>query len=277
VCPGNSTCPSGIRLTRRKWLPFIPPLTGHGTPTTILLGRNQQVISKTIRAVRGIRGENGEPADPATAPVWREICDHVDSSTYEGVHVSVADAPRESFARHPWPIGGGGAAELKELIDGNVGLVLGELATSIGITSFTLEDDLYQLDAQSVRRLRIPTQYTRPLIFGELLRDWMAQDSEKRNIFPYDDQFRPIVESCSSHLFAYMWPARTNLSRNVMFGGKSKVQTGLRWYEYGRLTAHKLQTPLSIAVAFVASHNNFVLDYGGHHCCPAISQTDSAV
>ena len=32
-------------------------------------------------------------------------------------YVSVADAERESFHRHPWSIGGGGATELKERLD----------------------------------------------------------------------------------------------------------------------------------------------------------------
>jgi hypothetical protein len=48
-----------------------------------------------------------------------------------------------------------------------------------------------------------------------------------------------------------------------MFGGKTKVDAGLKWFEFGRLTADKLRTPLSIAFAFVATHNHFVLDRGG--------------
>jgi hypothetical protein len=48
-----------------------------------------------------------------------------------------------------------------------------------------------------------------------------------------------------------------------MVGGKTKIEAGLKWYEYGRLTHSKLQIPLSIAFAFVATHNHFVLDRGG--------------
>src|SRR5262249_34170430 len=48
-----------------------------------------------------------------------------------------------------------------------------------------------------------------------------------------------------------------------MFAGKTKVQSGLRWYEYGRLTSNKLRSPLSVAFAFVATHNHFVIDAGG--------------
>ena len=49
----------------------------------------------------------------------------------------------------------------------------------------------------------------------------------------------------------------------MMFGGKTKVQCGLRWYEFGRLTAGKLRTPLTLAFGEVATHNHFVLDRGG--------------
>src|SRR5208337_3729177 len=47
-----------------------------------------------------------------------------------------------------------------------------------------------------------------------------------------------------------------------MFGSKTKVQSGLKWFEFGRLTSEKLRTPLSIVFAFVATHNHFVLDRG---------------
>jgi hypothetical protein len=237
-------------------------LPWHGTPTAILLARHRQPVSETIRAVRGTKGETGIPEQPSNAPVWREIADNVDRDLFEGNHVSVSNVPRESFARHPWSVGGGGAAELKELIESNAGVVLGELASSIGIVSFTLEDDLYQLDEATVARLRIPSHLTRPLVAGELVRDWMTQRTDRVNIFPYDELLHPLSELCLP-LLRFMWPARTSISRNMMFGGKTKLQAGLRWYEYGRLTAHKLQTPLSIVVAFVATHNNFSIDRGG--------------
>jgi hypothetical protein len=48
-----------------------------------------------------------------------------------------------------------------------------------------------------------------------------------------------------------------------MFGRQTKVEAGLSWTEFGRLTASKLETPLSIAFAEIATHNHFVLDLGG--------------
>ncbi len=37
----------------------------------------------------------------------------------------------------------------------------------------------------------------------------------------------------------------------------------MRWWEYGRLTSHKLKTPLTITFGEIATHNHFVLDRGG--------------
>ena len=68
----------------------------------------------------------------------------------------------------------------------------------------------------------------------------------------------PPIRVCGN-----LWLARTGLANSKMFGGQTKVESGLQWYEYGRLTSDKLRTPLTIVFAFVATHNHFVLDRGG--------------
>ena len=90
---------------------YIP---GHGTPTVILFGRNRSPVDATVRTVMGIKGEPSVPDDPAKGLVWTAILDQVDRPGSESEFVSVADVPRETFGRHPWSIGGGGAADLKE-------------------------------------------------------------------------------------------------------------------------------------------------------------------
>ena len=65
----------------------------------------------------GIKGEPATPEDPAHGLVWTAILQQVDHPGSESEFVSVADTPRESFHKHPWSIGGGGAAELKEMLD----------------------------------------------------------------------------------------------------------------------------------------------------------------
>ena len=133
---------------------YIP---GHGTPTVILFGRHRRPEKESpIRAVLGIRGEPSTPDDPARGLVWSAILDQIDRPGSTSDFVSVTDADRKAFERHPWSIGGGGAAELKEQIDSAASRRLGELAESIGITAFTLEDDIYLLPPDAVTCPQFP-------------------------------------------------------------------------------------------------------------------------
>ncbi|MCG8557323.1 MAG: BREX-2 system adenine-specific DNA-methyltransferase PglX, partial [Proteobacteria bacterium] len=60
----------------------------------------------------------------------------------------------------------------------------------------------------------------------------------------------------------YFWSFRTLLRSRTVFG-KSPEQRGGTWYEHLEHYAERLRTPLSIAFAFVATHNHFVLERGG--------------
>ncbi|HQU47119.1 MAG TPA: BREX-2 system adenine-specific DNA-methyltransferase PglX, partial [Pirellulales bacterium] len=249
---------------------YIP---GHGTPTVILFGRRRKPLAGTIRTVMGIRGEPSTPDDPSKGLVWSAVVDQVDQPSSlslrerAGVRgasefVSVADSPRERFAKHPWSIGGGGAAELKEQLDESAEKTLSSLTDSIGITSFTLEDDIYILPQSAARRVGMNAPDFRTMIVGDALRDWVQGDCEVA-VFPYDGDFEPVAEDSHRPSQRYLWRARTCLANNKMFGGRTKVECGLKWYEYGRLTSDKLRTPLSIVYGEVATHNHFVLDRGG--------------
>ena len=238
---------------------YIP---GHGTPTVILFGRHRPPVEHSVRAVMGIRGEPAIPADAAEGMVWSAIVKQVDHDGSRGEFVSVSDVPRHRFQIHPWNIGGGGAAELKNLIDEKGDTPLGDIAESIGITSFTLQDDIYLLPADAVRRRSLPADHVRAMVVGDAIRDWAQQPTELA-VFPYDTAFLPIPKDAEHPILRYLWPARANLADSRMFGGKTKTDTGLSWYEYGRLTSDKLRRPLSIAFAFISTHNHFVLDRGG--------------
>ncbi|NQW49405.1 MAG: BREX-2 system adenine-specific DNA-methyltransferase PglX, partial [Planctomycetes bacterium] len=254
---------------------YIP---GHGTPTVILFGRRRQPVDATVRTVMGIRGEPSTPNDPALGHVWTAIVTQVDQPGSQSDFVSVADTPRATFHAHPWSIGGGGASELKEVLDETSENKLESLASSIGITSFTLEDDIFLLPTTSRFRSGINNTKTRPMIVGDVLRDW-HQGPVDEAVFPYDDNFKPIADSRHEPALRYLWLARTCLANNKMFGGKTKVDCGMRWYEYGRLTTDKLCTPLSITYGEIATHNHFVLDRGGkvfNRTAPVIKLSASA-
>jgi hypothetical protein len=239
---------------------YIP---GHGTPTVILFGRSRSPCNDTVRAVLGIKGEPSTPSTPAAGQVWQSITRHVDTSASEDDFTSAVDLPRATFNSHPWSLSGGGATDLAEELEQTTDARLNDHAESIGITCFTLEDEVYIIPRHVVCRNGIPFESIRTMIVGGVVRDWLADECDPA-VFPYDEKFTPISCERSAPLFKYLWSFRTNLANSRMFGNKTKVESGLKWYEYGRLTDNKLRTPLSIVFAEVASHNHFVLDRGGH-------------
>ncbi|MGZ0143365.1 BREX-2 system adenine-specific DNA-methyltransferase PglX [Rhodococcus qingshengii] len=246
-----------LRLVADTSGAYIP---GHGTPTLILVGRNQRTLHANVRAVLGIQGEPGAPENPAVGKVWSSIVEHVSQPGFEDQWISVVDLPMANLQMHPWSLSGGGAVELSSAIERATAMQLSKVADSVGITSFTLEDGVYLLDFDTPRRSNIT--HVRPMVLGDQLRDW-SESLETVAVFPYSEAFEPLDVSEIPSLLHFFWPYKTSISQNKMFGNQTKVESGLRWTEYGRLTVSKLRVPLSITFAFVATHNHFVLDRGG--------------
>jgi hypothetical protein len=262
-----------LRLVADTSGAFIP---GHGTPTIVIVGRNGPVTQSTVRAILGVRGEPGSPDDPTKGLVWTSITEHVDQPGWEDKWITVADLPRSALNSHPWSLSGGGAIDLLTRLE-TARPRLGDRVASVGITSFTLEDDVY-IAPRSAFMTRGVRHSLREMVLGDGLRDWRL-DNQPFAIFPYERDFRPKEIDSDIPTLKWMWPYRTNLSNNVLFGGQTKIQSGLKWTEYGRLTASKLRIPLSIAFAAVATHNHFVLDRGGRlfkQSAPVIKLPDSA-
>ncbi|NMG63801.1 BREX-2 system adenine-specific DNA-methyltransferase PglX [Azoarcus indigens] len=235
---------------------YIP---GHGTPTAILFGRNRPPASSAIRAVMGIKGEPSTPADPAQGVVWQAILNQVDRRDSESEWISVTDAERSLFARHPWSIGGGGASELKNQIEEIASGNLGAIADEMGIVSVTGEDEVYLVTDQSVAD-RHGIENTKQLVTGDLVRDWNASGLTAVWLYDIDFNLQSIDMHPNTHRF--LWSFRSNLSKRKRFG-TPMLERGLSWYEWQELYAAKLRNPLTITYAFVATHNHFVLDRGG--------------
>jgi hypothetical protein len=235
---------------------YIP---GHGTPTVILFGRNRSPITKVIRTVMGIRGEPSTPEDAAQGLVWSAILKQVDIEGSESEFVSVADSQRELFHKHPWSIGGGGAANLKEELDDNTALTLKDIADVIGITAVTGEDELFLQLEETIRRKGI--ELSRILVQGDTIRDWRIE-SPSSSIWLYDNSFKLFSLQNLPKTATLFWASRAAIYWRKRFG-TPLVQRGLAWYEWQELYDDKLRTPLSITFAFVATHNHFVLDRGG--------------
>jgi hypothetical protein len=235
---------------------YIP---GHGTPTVLLFGTRETRKGSDVLCVLASRGEPATPEDAEKALVWTSIAGHWSEVGFENEYISVANVERDSLAKHPWSLGGGGASELKELLEERAELRLGALADTIGISCVTGEDEVYLLPADAAIRLQVGR--TRPLVTGEYVRDWSLSPAGEC-VFPFSDDFLVLPAADLHSELRYLWPYRAALSKRRRFG-VPMLERGLTWYELQELYAGKLRTPLTITFAFVATHNHFVLDRGG--------------
>ncbi|MFE4756563.1 BREX-2 system adenine-specific DNA-methyltransferase PglX [Streptomyces mirabilis] len=244
---------------------YIP---GHGTPTVILVGRNRLPSPKrTLRAVLGVRGESAPPRDldevpfdPAQGDVWQAIVAQVDRPGSESEWVSVEEVAAQSFASHPWSVSGGGAGELVQHIERAAVRKLAERSESAGISAVTGEDDLFLLPLNGAAR-RLGVIERRLMITGDVIRDFSAR-AESDAVWVYDHEFKALSLDEIGTTARLLAPYKMAISERRRFG-VPMLERGMLWHEWQELYGSKLKTPLSIAFAFVATHNHFVLDRGG--------------
>ncbi|WP_041598693.1 BREX-2 system adenine-specific DNA-methyltransferase PglX [Hahella chejuensis] len=233
---------------------YIP---GHGTPTVILLARNQKPRLETVRAALGIRGEPSAPKTASQGKVWRSIVDLLPKVNSENEFISIVDQPREFFLSHPWSVGGGGATELKILLEENSTCQMEEVVEPpIGRGVRIAEEDIFIFSPVRLRNSKISLSEFRGLLIGEHIRDWTKIHASSV-WYPY------FKESSRSKALSILWAWKTTLANRKTFQGVM-ADAGLRWYDYMQHTASAYQTSLSITFAFVATHNHFVLDRGGN-------------
>lgn len=237
---------------------YIP---GHGTPTVILFIQNREPVSNALRTVMGIRGEPATPEDSSRGLVWSAIVDQVDKPDSQSEFVSAADTPRELFHKHPWSIGGGGAAELKEELEVNAPTTLAAIVDEIGVFGMTNADDVMLAPQNAFRRKSIEHFAFRRLALGDEIRDWQFADGDC-SLFPYrEDDLIDIAEINNTH--RWLWPSRTVLGNRATFSRLTYFLEGRPWWEWHQVALRRLQSPLSIAYGEVTTHNHFVLDRGG--------------
>jgi hypothetical protein len=234
---------------------YIP---GHGTPTVILLGRNRKPTGDSIRAVLGIKGEPNTPIDASLGFVWQSMLQLIDRDGCQNDFVSTVDVPRSTLSKHPWSIGGGGVGEVKEQIDVAATGILADIC-SIGIGAVTGSDDAFQVPSDFMRRHKIPPEYQRVFVVGDILRDWSMVTSDPA-LFPHESS--SLAPAAHPVLLKILWPLKNWLSNRLWFR-KTQIQRGLKWFEYGYLSLDKLLTPRSIVYGEIATHNHFLLDRGG--------------
>lgn len=234
---------------------YIP---GHGTPTVIIVGRNQRPAGTSVKAVLGVRGEPGQPKDPAHGLVWSQIVTHIADHYFDGDYVTVTDLDREALSVHPWSLSGGGASKLLNILDGQVGR-LGDRVSTIGRTCHTGSDDAYFAPPATWKRFGVPTGFIKDLVTGDVVRDFVITPHTEA-LFPYDEALSATLTDPS--LARLLWRNRAGLSQRRELGGTHE-EIGLTWYEFSRWHPERFSINLGIAFAFVATHNHFVLDRGG--------------
>ena len=235
---------------------YIP---GHGTPTVILFGRHRRPVGRSVRAVMGIRGEPAIPDDPAQGHVWSALVGQIDQPGSQGEFVSISDVSRKRFRKHPWSLGGGGAAELKERLIEMARTLLGDMVTAIGRTTHSGEDEVFYIEPSGARTFALDA-YCVPLVIGENVRDYTIEPT-RAVVFPYDRESGSALGRLPERLVSHFWIFRTILQRRKDYG-QTPEQRGLRWFDHSMFFPERFRTPLSTAFPFVGTHNHFVLDRG---------------
>jgi hypothetical protein len=234
-------------------------IPGHGTPTVLLFGTAEDPQTPSVWAILGKRGEPSTPTNPEEGLVWQSIVNHHQDLGFDNEYITVSRIERRTLGSHPWSLGGGGASDLKELLESRAAKTLKDLDADIGTGAVTREDDVFLLDSEILSRWGIPPEYTRAFVVGENVRDW-AMHGLGTALWPYDAatlDVRPSIE-----VERALWPWRTQLKARVAFG-KTQLERGLPWCAYSMFFAARARKPLTITFAFVATHNHFVLDRGG--------------
>jgi uncharacterized protein DUF7008/Eco57I restriction-modification methylase len=238
---------------------YIP---GHGTPTMIIVGRARMVsprYSGPILSVLGVRGEPSQPEDAAKGSVWSAIIAQIDDPGSESDWVTVQELPRYQLAAHPWNLAGGGSGGLLQEIEA-APRRLAEATYLIGYTGQTNADGAFLANAKSMTRYDVEPSAHRQVVVGDVVRDFSIGDSN-HSIFAYNKQLLDITWLPGT--LRRLWPLRTTLWERRTFGKLSYKQEGRAWWEWHQVALDRLRTPLSIAFAFVATHNHFALDRGG--------------
>ncbi|TDO89910.1 BREX-2 system adenine-specific DNA-methyltransferase PglX [Enemella evansiae] len=236
---------------------YIP---GHGTPTVVIVGRNQEPTSPQLRAILGKRGEPGQPDDPSRGLVWAEMLDLLGRTT-DGTYVSSAVLNRDALAQHPWSLSGGSTGEVSERLEAG-SRRLGEMAQRIGVFGIMGADDAMMTSRGVVERAGLEPKATAALVVGEYLRDY-AVTSSSPVWFPYDAAHEWMEPDQFTVWAKQLWPLWVELGNRATFGRGTYFYDGRDPREWHQLPKDNDAHKWTITFAFVATHNHFVLDRGG--------------
>ena len=236
-------------------------IPGHGTPTVIIFARHQKPVADVLRTVMGIKSDISTSNKMGNSGVWNAILEQIDAPGTESDFISVADVKRSFYHKHPWCIKGGGATELKESIDSSSNKTLSEFTASIGFGAILGEDDAFAFSSFSHHLQTLDSTLTRPLVVGEMVRDWRL-DHNIRVLFPYSDLIKLLPQERFVNL---LWSLRTVLWARLDFSKKTYKECSRPYWEYHQIPVKRKIQPKSISFPFVCTHNNFVFGSWGEN------------
>ncbi|MGF0319883.1 BREX-2 system adenine-specific DNA-methyltransferase PglX [Nocardia fluminea] len=240
---------------------YIP---GHGTPTVILVGTRRSGGSRnnTIRTVRSVQGEPKAPANPEDGFVWQAIVDQIDRAPSVSQWVSVDDLDRQRyFSRQPWVLLDGGL-ELAEILNDSCSSTLSTITSRLGIFGMTNADDIMISTERAWRRRGCSVALGKDLVIGDEVRDWQ-RNGDTYSFFPYSNDLKILPLQQDSAEYKWFWPGRTAMGNRATFSKGTYFSDGRPWYGWHQTTPSPRAHPWTITLAFVATHNHFVLDRSG--------------
>ena len=232
-----------------------PP--GHATPTVIILGRSRPPMQEVVRVAMGIKGETPAPKDLRLGGVWTSILSQLDNCPAQDTYFSICDIPRKTLSIHPWSLGGGGAASLKERICAAGQIKLGEMTLAIGRTTHTGKNPAFVLENESGHRHGFG-EFTIEFVSGEDIRDFDITP-QAHAIFPYSKESAKPIDSFPDSLTHHFWRMRTVLKSRVDFG-QTIEERGLRWVDHSMFFPSRFLATSAIPFAFKSTHNHFAIE-----------------
>ncbi|MET7474735.1 BREX-2 system adenine-specific DNA-methyltransferase PglX [Streptomyces sp. NPDC005648] len=229
---------------------YVP---GHGTPTLILVGRNDPTMRDApVRALFSVHGEPTLPEQADQGIVWQSILDHIDQPGSTSEWVSVEDEPRHRFSRFPWPMVGGGAADLMDRLSESPRRLVDVVSGTVGAGSDPGERDVFDLGRPWFDRHPDASGLSRGLVTGEVVRDWRAEAATEV-LAPYDGDGSPLPLNLSSSWGRHLWTMRQILRTAP---GRRESSQAWPWWTWRRRLPERQQGPM-ITFAAVATHNHF--------------------
>ncbi|MFE0590685.1 BREX-2 system adenine-specific DNA-methyltransferase PglX [Micromonospora echinospora] len=239
---------------------YIP---GHGTPTVILIGRNtNRGRAGVIRTIMGIRGEPNIPRDPSLGYVWQAIVNQTRRPGSESRWVTAVETPRANLASSPWSLSGGGAGDLLQAVEGSSAGILGPHLFRVGFYGVTGADEAMVAPVATLIRERTEEEFYRRLAVGDEERDWATLDGDYA-FHPYGEDRKLVPLSKTPMHGKRLWPYRTDMGNRATFSRGTYFSDGRPWFEWHQLPKDERAHKWSIAFAFVATNNHFVLDRDG--------------